>query len=158
VILLLRPGTEAPAELREALRRNNSEPVVVDHALAAMGHLCDGRAAVLLLCEPDKLAGTRELLGAVERYTPRVTRWEYIPGQSPPLRPIAAHPARPESARSESAPSEPARSMGGEARPSDPFALRLTHEPVTDRAERPATPADLLTRDELEALFSEDSP
>ncbi|MFT5423331.1 MAG: hypothetical protein ACI89L_001108 [Phycisphaerales bacterium] len=159
VVVLHRPGVAVPKELSEALHRNDSEPIGVDHALAAMSHLCGAKAAVLLLCEPDKLSGTRELLSAVERYTPRVTRWEYIPGESPPLRPVASQ--APPRARPE--PAQPERAVGGSAeraadRMADSFALRLTNDAGAGGAESLRSAGELLTRDEMEALFSEDSP
>jgi len=43
-------------------------------------------------------------------------------------------------------------------RSADPFALRLAKDPGASNAGRSASVGDLLTRDEMEALFSEDSP
>lgn len=174
MILFRQPGAQVPAELHQALLRNNSEPIEVDHALAAMGRLYGAKAAVLLLCEPQKLSGTDELLGTVERYLPRVTRWEYIPGEDPPLRPIAgasgvgvaAKPASGLEPGPRPGP-RPGPERGVEPKAQQPegrggrhgsFALRLAEESGPNGAPKPTSTGNLLTRDEMEALFSEDSP
>lgn len=148
VVLFHAPGESVPPELNDALARNNTTPIPVDHAAGALALLCAHRPAVLLLDRHADLPGVHDLLDAVERYAPRAVRWEYIPGAEPPLRPVATPHSVTEPAEREPATLSPARDV----------ALRLSSDQLATRRDTPTSTSDILSKEEMHALFSKDAP
>jgi|GEM_PF-2026574 len=147
VVLFHAPGEPVPPELSAALARNHTTPIPTDHAAGALALLCAHRPGVLLLDRHADLPGVHDLLDAVERYAPRAVRWEYIPGAEPPLRPVASPRATGAGPDTRPAPSK-ARD----------FALRLSTDELATPRDRPSSASDILSKEEMHALFSEDSP
>lgn len=88
-------GGTPPRELETELDRKGIEFRASDNAHGAMGLMvgwasertADSRAVrVLIMVEPSRLSGARELLDSMERYVSDLATWVYSPGANPTLR------------------------------------------------------------------------
>ncbi|MFG0304882.1 MAG: hypothetical protein ACF8Q5_01570 [Phycisphaerales bacterium JB040] len=150
VVLFHAPGEPVPRELTDALARNNAVPILTDHAAGALALLCTHRPGVLLLDRHAELPALHDLLDAVDRYAPRAVRWEYLPGAEPPLRPVANPRA--------GAPAPDADGRASHAPQPRDAALRLTSDQLGSPRDTPSSASDILSKEEMHALFSKDAP
>jgi len=144
-------GGAAPARLVAALEGRSLVVQTTPSAHEALAAAClarrRGLAPVVVL---DRIVPAPRFREALDRFAPSALLWTHDPAANPPLgafvepKPPAAPP--PESATPETA--TPEIASRPQPRPTDPPALRLTGDPG-----REPTSADILDRDELEALL-----
>lgn len=133
-------GGTPPRELETELNRKGIEFRAADNAHGAMGLMvgwaserkADSRAVrVLIMIEPERLSGARELLDSMEQYVSDMATWVYSPGANPTLRALVEGdmPAAASNQRVEQRSPAPSN---GEARPAAiprverrPMPLRL---------------------------------
>ncbi|MCC7387428.1 MAG: hypothetical protein IT431_01540 [Phycisphaerales bacterium] len=165
------PQSPFPADLAGALGRQlidweeSTGPFDAFSRLLTMpGRGSGGPGRVLLLVEPQTLAGGDELRRALERFDPATVCWGYRAGSHPRLAPLPPldRPAEPEVVvRSIPKPSNGRHlrltGVGPEAAISTPVGDESKHAPPNDGGtSEPEPPRSVLTPEELEMLLADD--
>ena len=163
------PEAETPPELAQALIGRGIGWDEATGPYDAFARLLTSRdrapARVLLVVEPERLAGLAEIAAALERFDPQVGCWAYGETRSPRLAPFAPSPK----------PAEPEIVVRVPPKPSNGSSLRLVGEQASapepagesagaspteqpEEAAEPQSPRSVLTPEELEMLLADDRP
>jgi len=120
-------------------------------------------ARVLLLVEPDGLAGMPEVMQGLERFDPVAGCWAYRAGITPRLAPFAPPPMPREPEIVVRQVPKPSHGMNlrlvgdGGPPPAPPAPIeQMSAEEVVEEDPEPQTPRSVLTPEELEMLLADD--